>query len=171
MTASIPAVCIGRLDGGDAPSLWYQESNSLVRKKGQFATLSSGQLDDATGTGSIVGMLAMDARNATSDAPTNLLASGTLVYLATPEVIFEMQVFHSTAASNTNTIGLIGKSFAIKASAATEIDALDIETTAAATDQFTVIALSNKDAAGTTEGRVWAIVNPGNSCIFNRIAH
>lgn len=166
MTASIPASYIGRVGGGEAPIGWYQETNSLALKAGQFVNLNGGQLEAASGTSDILGMLAADARNVTSDS-----LQATPVILATPDALFEMQVFHSTAANSVTSISMIGKSYALKQSIAAGVDGLDIETAANAADQFTVVMLSKKDAISATDGRVIVVVNATNNVMHQRIAH
>jgi hypothetical protein len=83
----------------------------------------------------------------------------TAVILAEPDVLFEAQVWHSTAASAVTARSQIGDSFAIKVAAATDIDGIDIETAAAATDQCNIIDYSRKDTLAAQDGRLIFKIN------------
>lgn len=170
MAVTKPTVFAKRLNGGngsEAPIEWFKESDSLSKKEGQWVRINdAGVLEAASATSMVVGILAADTRNVTSDSIAN-----TPVVLAEPDVIFECQVFHSTAASAITAASMAGKSYAFKLSAATGIDAIDIETAAAATDQLSVHKLSPKDAVGDAYGRVWVRVNSSNYQFGVRRAH
>lgn len=167
MAIQYETIAVSTRDGAMLPVQFFSESDSLAAKRGQWVQLdANGKLDDATGISDLVGILAADAKNTTSDT-----SDGTPVVLAEPNVVFEAQVWHSTAASAVTARNQQGKAFAVKIGAGTNIDGIDIVTAAAGTDQATVVGVSAKDALGAVHGRVLFQINQDAYQLAQRIAH
>ena len=153
---------------GCGPRLsFYSLSDDFAANRGQWVRLdTNGKLERADAASHVLGILAASCVSTTTD-----VSEGTPVYVAWPDIVFEAQVWHSTAASAITARNQKGKSYAIKLDAATNIDAVDIETAAAATDQCVINDWSRKETLGDTNGRVRFTVNPANFQLAKRIAH
>ena len=158
---------VGQIDGSGPRMSFYSLSDNFAANRGQWVRLdTNGKLERAVVTSHVLGILAASCVSTVTD-----VSEGTPVYVAWPDIIFEAQVYHATDASAITARNQRGKSYAFKASAATTIDAVDIETSAAATDQCNVYEWSRKDTLGDTHGRVRFAVNPTNFQLAKRIAH
>jgi hypothetical protein len=160
-------IAVGYTNGSSARATFYSKGDNFGGNRGQWVILNaSGALEKAVGTSFVLGILAASATSGTGDT-----SASTPVYVAWPDMIFEAQVFHSTTASAITARTQIGQSFAFKLSAAANIDAIDIETAAAATDQLTIIDHSRRDELGDTNGRLKFVVNTDNFQLMSRNAH
>lgn len=158
---------VGQIDGSGPRLSFYSLSDNFKANRGQWVRLdTNGKLERAVATSHVMGILAASVVSTTTD-----VSESTPVYVAWPDIIFEAQVFHATAASAITARNQKGKSYAIKLDGATDLDAVDIETAAAATDQCVVVDWSRKDTLGDTNGRVRFVVNPANFQLAKRIAH
>ena len=158
---------VGQLNGSGPRLSFYSRSDDFASNRGQWVRLdTNGKLERAAATSHVLGILAASCVSTTTD-----VSEGTPVYVAWPDMVFEAQVFHSTVASAITARNQKGKSYAIKLDAATNLDAVDVETAAAATDQCVVVDWSRREALGDENGRVRFVVNPANFQLAKRIAH
>jgi len=139
-----------RFFGGEEEKNFYLEAASQTYDRGAFVYQTSGKLAVITATSKIFGQAFEDATGTTS----------TRVYGARilPGDVFEVNVYHATAASALAALTQLGECYALKLVSGTIV--LDIETTAE--DGTTANArwklVGYRDPIGDVYGRVYAQV-------------
>lgn len=139
---------------------WYPIAASQTWYKGQFVYLDAyGRLTVCSSNATVtVGMAACD--NASDDVNTKYP-----VVVSDEDTLFEMNVIHSTPASATTTISLVGKSWNYTSATYGAYVNRYLQTV----PFFHMEALSPKDATGDLFGRAWVQVLPEVSQVGNVI--
>lgn len=145
----VKAIQVTMLDGSAPVILHAPEAAGQTYKKGQLVYLVAGAVTVMADDGQVcLGMVTQDA--------TGTTGTDMEIIIATPVTVFEVNVYHSTAASAVTAATQIGENYAL------QVDSnkcyCDIEDVTNVL--FRVIKLSPKDTVADVYGRVWVIVQP-----------
>ena len=139
---------IGR-KSDDTPNIKsHYEKASATFVRGNFVTLTNGQIDKTADAGTAILGQAME--DASGTANTEILVSE-----ADDGELFEINVYHATEASAVTNKNMIGSEYGIKAVTGVlgdSVHVLDMENTTQKV--FRIVRLSSKDNEGDTYGRV-----------------